>query len=122
EMIGGTRAFQRETAADTMTAILTQDPPELTGSRPDFPASLDRIIRHCLEKNPNERFQSARDVAFALEALSGSSPSATSAVLPSGAAGVPPPAPSSRVPRLALLAASIVAAALAGGFVGRALA
>jgi serine/threonine protein kinase len=75
EMISGTRAFQRETAADTMTAILTQDPPELTGSRPDFPASLDRIIRHCLEKNPNERFQSARDIAFALEALAGTSPS-----------------------------------------------
>jgi dipeptidyl aminopeptidase/acylaminoacyl peptidase len=72
EMVSGQRAFQRDTTADTMTAILTQDPPELLGSRPDLSPALDRIIHHCLEKNPNERFQSARDVAFALEALSGS--------------------------------------------------
>jgi hypothetical protein len=73
EMVGGARAYQRDTAADTMTAILTQEPPELAGSRPELSPALDRIIRHCLEKNANERFQSARDVAFALEALSGSS-------------------------------------------------
>ena len=72
EMVSGQRAFQRDTAADTMTAILTQDPPELVGSRPDLSPALDRIIRHCLEKNANERFQNARDIAFALEALSGS--------------------------------------------------
>jgi serine/threonine protein kinase len=70
EMVSGTRAFQRETAADTLTVILTQDPRELVGSRPDLSPALDRIIRHCLEKNANERFQSARDVAFALETLS----------------------------------------------------
>ena len=81
EMVSGQRAFHRDTAADTMTAILTQDPPELTGSRPDLPPALDRIIRHCLEKNPNERFQSARDVAFALDALSGSTPSQSSGPL-----------------------------------------
>jgi WD40 repeat protein len=72
EMVYGQRAFQRDTAADTMTAILTHDPPDVAGSRPDLSPALDRIIRHCLEKNANERFQSARDVAFALEALSGS--------------------------------------------------
>jgi Tol biopolymer transport system component len=72
EMVGGTRAFKGDTAADTMTAILREDPPDLVGSRPDLPPALDRIVRHCLEKNPAERFQSARDVAFALEALSGS--------------------------------------------------
>ena len=72
EMLTGARAFQRETPADTMTAILKEDPPELTALRSDLPPALDRIIRHCLEKNPAERFQSARDVAFALEALSGS--------------------------------------------------
>ncbi len=72
EMLTGSRAFQRETPADTMTAILKEDPPELASVRSDLPPALDRIVRHCLEKNPAERFQSARDVAFALEALSGS--------------------------------------------------
>ena len=72
EMLSGRRAFQRATSADTMAAILTQDPPEIVGSRPDLSPALDRIVRHCLEKNPNERFQSARDVAFALDAMSGS--------------------------------------------------
>ena len=72
EMLTGSCAFQRETPADTMTAILKEDPPELASVRSDLPPALDRIVRHCLEKNPAERFQSARDVAFALEALSGS--------------------------------------------------
>ena len=79
EMVTGVRAFQRDTSADTMTAILTQDPPELAGSRPDVSPAIDRIIRHCLEKNANERFQNARDIAFALEALSGSQMSASAA-------------------------------------------
>jgi serine/threonine protein kinase len=96
EMVGGQRAFQRDTAADTMTAILTQDPPELVGSRPDLSPALDRIIRHCLEKNPNERFQSARDVAFALEALSGSAPAHAA-----DPARVVPPARRWRVPAIA---------------------
>jgi len=72
EMLGGARAFKGDTAADTMTAILKEDPPDLVESRPDLPPALDRIVRHCLEKNPAERFQSARDVAFSIEALSGS--------------------------------------------------
>ena len=71
EMLSGQRAFRRETAAETMTAILREDPPELSASRADLPPALDRIARHCLEKNPAERFQTARDVAFALEAFSG---------------------------------------------------
>ena len=72
EMLTGQRAFKRDTAAETLTAILKDDPPELTGSRPDLSPTLERIVRHCLEKNPAERFQSARDVAFALETLSAS--------------------------------------------------
>ena len=79
EMLSGTRAFQRDTAAETMTAILKEDPPDLGDTRTDLSPALDRIVRHCLEKNVAERFQTARDVAFALEALSGSaSGSATS--------------------------------------------
>jgi serine/threonine protein kinase len=121
EMITGVPAFKRETAADTMTAILTQDPPELTGSRPDFPASLDRIIRHCLEKNPNERFQSARDVAFALEALSGSSTgSGVTSTTGSAAVVSVPAAPVRHGLSPVIVAALIVAALAAGAFVARA--
>jgi hypothetical protein len=72
EMLSGTRAFFRETNAETLTAILKEDPPDLIHAHPGISPSLDRIIRHCLEKNPAERFQSARDVAFALESLSDS--------------------------------------------------
>ncbi len=78
EMVTGQRAFQRDTAADTMSAILREDPPELSSTRPDLTPALDRIIRHCLEKEPNERFQTARDVAFALTSLSGSAASVSS--------------------------------------------
>jgi Tol biopolymer transport system component len=72
EMLTGQRAFRRETPAETMTAILHEDPADVTATRADLTPSLDRIVRHCLEKNPHERFQTARDVAFALSALSGS--------------------------------------------------
>jgi hypothetical protein len=71
EMVAGERPFRRDTAAETMTAILREDVPDLPSSPSAHAPALDRIIRHCLEKNPVERFQSARDVAFALEALSG---------------------------------------------------
>src|SRR5678815_2636552 len=71
EMLSGQRAFRGETAADTITAILTKEPPDLTQTNKDLHPGLERIVRHCLEKNPEERFESARDVAFDLEALSG---------------------------------------------------
>jgi eukaryotic-like serine/threonine-protein kinase len=71
EMLAGERPFRGESAVETLNAILKEDPPELSaGSNPIAPA-LERIIRHCLEKNPDERFQAARDLAFAIEALSG---------------------------------------------------
>lgn len=107
EMATGVPPFKRETAAETMTAILREDPLEL----PE-PASrsfrlapvLERTLRHCLEKSPEERFQSARDLAFDLEALSGSTRS--------GAAAAARAAPR----RLRL--GPLVAAALAVGLVG----
>ncbi len=83
EMICGRKAFGRGTAAESMTAILREDPPDLTQGEPEAPAALDRIIRRCLEKLPEERFQSARDLAYALEAASASSGRAD---LPSSAA------------------------------------
>jgi eukaryotic-like serine/threonine-protein kinase len=73
EMLSGQRAFRRETPAETMTAVLKEDPAELTNSERPVSPALDRITRRCLEKSPEQRFQSAKDLAFALEALSGSS-------------------------------------------------
>src|ERR1039458_9406249 len=75
EMLSGQRAFRRETPAETMTAVLKEDPAELTNSERPISPALDRITRRCLEKSPEQRFQSAKDLAFALEALSGSSSS-----------------------------------------------
>ena len=75
EMLTGTRAFRRDSSADTMAAILNDHPRDVTAVRADVSAALDRIVQHCLEKNPVERFQSARDVAFALDSLSGSAAS-----------------------------------------------
>jgi Tol biopolymer transport system component len=69
EMLLGRRAFGGETAAEVMTAILREEPPALT--KPDVPPGLEQVVRRCLEKRPDERFQSARDIAFALEAVSG---------------------------------------------------
>jgi serine/threonine protein kinase len=79
EMLSGKRAFCGTTTADTMSAILKEDPPDLTeGNHRNISPALEQIVRHCLEKNPQERFQSARDVAFNLELLSRSSGSSTS--------------------------------------------
>jgi eukaryotic-like serine/threonine-protein kinase len=72
EMVSGRRAFDGETSAETMTAILREEPPELTRVHPDVPPALERIVGRCLDKNPSARFQSTSDLAFALEALSAS--------------------------------------------------
>ncbi len=82
EMLSGQRAFRGDTAADTITAILTKEPPDLSQTNQDIHPGLDRIVRHCLEKNPEERFESARDLAFDLEALSGVSVTSTTGIKP----------------------------------------
>jgi len=69
EMLTGKRAFRRDTAADTMSAILTVDPPDITEAQRVVPPAIERVMRHCLEKNPEERFQSARDLAFDLSSV-----------------------------------------------------
>src|ERR1700683_245931 len=71
EMLSGKRAFHGDTAADTMTAILKEDPPDLTETNRNISPALERIVQHCLEKNPEARFHSASDIAFDLEHLSG---------------------------------------------------
>jgi serine/threonine protein kinase len=76
EMLFGVRAFHRDTAAETMTAVLKNDPPEISDAGRPVSSALERIVRRCLEKNPEQRFQSARDLSFALSALSGTETSA----------------------------------------------
>ncbi len=70
EMLSGRRAFRGETSAETMTAILREEPDDLAASGRAIPPALDRVVRRCLEKVPAERFQSAHDLAFALTASS----------------------------------------------------
>jgi serine/threonine protein kinase/Tol biopolymer transport system component len=77
EMLSGQRAFRGDSPADTMSAILREDPPDLSGTNHNVSPVLERLVDHCLQKRPEERFHSARDLAFALEALSAST--ATSA-------------------------------------------
>ncbi|MGK2858296.1 MAG: protein kinase domain-containing protein [Thermoanaerobaculia bacterium] len=102
EMLSGKRAFDGRSSADTASAILREDPPELSGEHLRIPSAVERIVRRCLEKEPSQRFQSARDLAFALEAVEGSSTS-------SGLAAAVGP----RVRRRrSILAATVVAGAL----------
>jgi hypothetical protein len=82
EMLSGKRAFSGGSAVETMSAILKEEPPEpAAASGRAVPPALDRIVRHCLEKAPEDRFQSCRDLVFDLESLSGSSTSGAAAPL-----------------------------------------
>jgi Tol biopolymer transport system component len=71
EMLSGRRAFRGDSAIETLSAILKEDPPELSETNRNLPPALERLVRHCLEKSPQLRIQSARDLAYDLEALSG---------------------------------------------------
>jgi Tol biopolymer transport system component len=83
EMLSGQRAFGGQSSADRASAILKEDPPDLVASGRNIPAALDRIVRHCLEKHPEQRFQSARDLAFHLESSSAISESGAAAAIAS---------------------------------------
>jgi len=108
EMLSARRAFRGDSAADTMTAILKEEPPDLSETNHAVPAALERLVRHCLEKNPEDRFQSARDLAYDLEAASGLSVS-DSRIVPGRA--------QRRLPRVAFpVAAAVAVAALAIGW------
>ncbi len=108
EMLSGHRAFQGETTIDTMTAILKEDPPDLPLAERHIPPALERIVNRCLEKNPGARFQTANDLAFALEGLSAQAESSVVAV------PIPrvPLARDARVAWAAALCALVVAAAV----------
>ena len=82
EMVTGKRAFKGTTPADTLSAILREDPTETPASGPALPPGLLRVVRRCLEKAPEDRFQTARDLAFALEGATTESRAATSATVP----------------------------------------
>jgi serine/threonine protein kinase len=69
EMLTGQRAFAGDTQVDTITAILREDPPEMSREGHDIPFAFEKVVRHCLEKEPENRFQTARDLAFALSTL-----------------------------------------------------
>jgi len=107
EMLSGRRAFHGDSAADTMSAILKEDPPDLSVTNQSISPGLERIVRHCLEKNPEQRFHSAHDLAFDLEALSGTSAQTTVQAVTS--------ARGRRSALLALAGAAAVAAAFAAG-------
>ena len=69
EMLAGQRAFQKQSLPETMSAIANEEPPDLSEVNPKVTPQLEKIVRHCLEKKPEMRFQSARDLGFALESL-----------------------------------------------------
>ena len=83
EMLSGRRAFHGESPAETMSAILKEDPPELSDTNKSVSPGLERMVNHCLEKNPEARFHSARDLAFALESLSDYSSGSTQTIIAS---------------------------------------
>ena len=119
EMATGRRAFDRATPAETMSAILRDDPPDFARDGSGSGAAvlrLEPIIRHALEKQPDERFQSARDLAFALQAVtdtSGSTSSMSGASLPAAVDGRPG---KRRVPVLLIAAAAVATLTGVGGF------
>jgi eukaryotic-like serine/threonine-protein kinase len=112
EMLSGRWAFHGDTAVETMNAILKQDPPDLATLDATLPPALDRIVRHCLEKNPDDRFQSVRDLAFDLESLSQTSQTTQ-------AGGRATAGQTSRRAALGALAAAVPLAATGGVLLGR---
>ena len=90
EMLAGKRPFAGATPADTLSAILREDPPLIETGSAAVPSTLDRVVRRCLEKEPSERFQTARDVGFALEALAQTTDSTASGTAGWGALGGAP--------------------------------
>jgi TolB-like protein/Flp pilus assembly protein TadD len=112
EMLSGKKAFKKDTASDMMAAIMRDEPPELTQSGRNISPALDHIVKHCLEKDRDNRFQTAKDVAFNLSEQSSSS-------VVSGASSVHVAAPPARKSRVLVAAAAIVVLAAVGVFLLR---
>ena len=107
ELLSGKRAFRRDTARETIAAILMQEPPELTQSGRNISPALDHIVKHCLEKDRENRFQTAKDVAFNLSEQSSSS-------VVSGASGAYVAAPPARKSKILIAVAAVVVLAAVG--------
>jgi TolB-like protein len=103
ELLSGKKAFKHDTASDTMAAILRDEPPALSESGRGIPPALDSVVRHCLEKSPDDRFQSAKDIVFALSVASSPSLSGSQAAIP--------PAGKKRVLLVAVVVAAVIAVA-----------
>jgi serine/threonine protein kinase len=103
ELLSGARAFRRDTPVASMNAVLSEEPPDLTGAGASVPLALERVVRRCLEKRPDDRFQSAKDLAFAIENASAGS---TTAVRPTALA------PTARFARESLAWAAVVVLSL----------
>jgi Tol biopolymer transport system component len=114
EMLSGRPAFDCFSAVETMSAVLNSEPEPLTAIDPEMPPALDAIVRHCLEKNPRDRFQSARDLAFQLQTLAGAQGSSTAGRTQL----LPAVAPAEEVRRFPYVGAAIVLAALLAGIAG----
>lgn len=114
EMLSGKNVFLRSTPADTMSALLREDVPELSTSSSTVSPGLDSVVRRCLEKEPADRFQSVRDLGFALQAVSGGGTSASAAGLP-----LKRKVPVARMVLAATTLIAILAAYFAGQYRGR---
>jgi Tol biopolymer transport system component len=108
EMMTGRRAFAGDTSADTMTAILAQDPSPLQLSDVSIAQPVARLVSRCLEKNPDQRFQTAADLAFDLDTLAGWTSTGVGATT-----GSPPV---TRVARVLLSVAAAAVVAFAAGW------
>ena len=117
EMLTGRRAFSGDSQVETMNAILKEDPPEFADVNPNLPSSLDRVIRRCLEKDPNDRFHSAHDLAISLEALSGASSQSATSIAARATAAAPP----KRRVSLLVAAAAVVLVGVSAYFAGKGL-
>jgi Tol biopolymer transport system component len=113
EMLSGKNVFLRTTGADTMSALLNDDPPELTQCCPSVSPGLDRVVRRCLEKEAADRFQSVRDLGFALQAVTGSGISSATRATAS------PRFRGKKIAALALFAGAILLTVYGAYFFGR---
>src|SRR6516162_2754415 len=101
-LLTGKPAFRKATSADTMSAILNEDPPAVSQLTPNLPPGLQRTVSRCLSKNPEQRIQHASDLAFALEALSDS-----------GSTGIDSAREQTSVKKLVWMAAGVTTIAIA---------
>ncbi|HEV2378899.1 MAG TPA: protein kinase [Chthonomonadales bacterium] len=115
EMLSGKRAFHGATSADTMSAVLNQDPPSLSQAVPSISPGLERVVYRCLEKNADERFQAASDLGFALEALSDAPSASQTAHVANYRTTAAPNEGVRTIWKIGALAAVLAIAALIGG-------